>query len=135
MMAAVSGLALDDISRLNSSWSTADEDDIDAGLVLPFPSRSAIVRACNAWRWTYRGDGARASQQVRTVCWQPVVHGEGGLGIMCCRPKHQQSARRTAEAVHRLWLSACPLACCAGGVVAGEKLVREARLVSSKEAT
>ena len=43
----------------------------------------------------------------------------------------------TAEALYRLWLSAFPLACCAGGVVAGveKPWLAKARLVSSKEVT
>jgi hypothetical protein len=47
--------------------------------------------------------------------WQPVVDGDG--------PNYDDLSTRAltkmaAEAVNRLWLSASPLACCAGGVVA-----------------
>jgi hypothetical protein len=90
-------LALDGISRLNSSRSTVDEDDTGAELVLPFPGHSVIVRACNAWRWTCRGDGGRASQQVRTVLaagrsWRrwPKPPGHNVLST-------KASARRTAD--------------------------------------
>jgi hypothetical protein len=38
----VAGLALDKISRLNSSWSTVDGLDADGELVSPFWSRSVV---------------------------------------------------------------------------------------------
>jgi hypothetical protein len=47
----VAGVALDNISRLGGSRSTANEEDGDTGLMMPFSSRRVGVRACGAALW------------------------------------------------------------------------------------